>query len=134
MCNDAYRDMTHKEMAVYLQTFLGTLGQLAVREFVLSNGRIADIYATGTLGSLIIEVKTEYRDSYLRDIIKKYANHADRLILAIPEGRAPRQIYRSPLDWLDTSVDLVGIIEVAWDGVRMIRAATVRQKQVGHRD
>ncbi len=85
MDNEPYRDLTHDEAAQEIADGFEDKGFEVKHEFLLPNGRIADLMVlTPQRDLLIIEVKSFYKPSYVEAALVKYQAYCHSLWLAVP--------------------------------------------------
>jgi hypothetical protein len=122
MDNEVYRDLGHDEAADLLQHFYLKRGYRPHREFVLTNGRRADLFIMARNRDFnIVEVKTEFKTSFLELTFLKYNTEAHCLWLAVPGLQSSRLDNQfSSLQW-KTERDGVGVIAVHRDRIQLLR-------------
>jgi hypothetical protein len=70
---------------------------------------------------IIIEVKTTWRESYIRDSIRKYGEFCEYLLIATPPTLCIEDAHYAPLTWCDERCDQVGILHIDWQGISLVR-------------
>jgi hypothetical protein len=121
MSENAYMDMTHQEMKRALVTAWRELGVIATTEQPLPNGARADVFVLLHGMVLIYECKTDWRENYFRIAAHKYGAHCDFLLIATPPGLRRQSNLAQALAWFEAKAENVGLIEVSWNGVKVIR-------------
>lgn len=121
MSENAYNDMTHTEMKKAIQATWKALGVIATREQSLPNGMRADVLVLLHGITLIYECKTDWRENYFRTAAHKYGAYCDFLLIAVPPGLRQHTCLSGILRWTEAKVENVGLVEVTWEGIKVMR-------------
>jgi hypothetical protein len=121
MCNPANLDLTHSELILVVARELSPLWSHVYKELLLTNRKIADIYATYGETRIIIECKTRITQSIIETAYQKYQTQCDYLAIACPPQPVPWTTGRSPVSWPDDHIENVGLWLVDWTGIREVR-------------
>jgi hypothetical protein len=119
--------LTHSQMQDRIIALMTGYATNIQKEKTLANGKIADVIYEQGLKTIIIEVKSYYKESYVEAALAKYGTECDYLYIATPYGAIPPGDDRGPLWWQDNTVSKVGLIEIA-DGVIVVRRHPVDLK------
>lgn len=127
MDNEPYETLTHHKAADLIAAELRRIDWRAEREFVLPDGRVADVFCRTDDGDFaIIEVKAELKASLLSDACRKYGRWSNLLWLAVPDlvyGKV-EHAETSPT-WRDQR-DAIGILGVYHGGLAAYRSPHMR--------
>lgn len=123
MDGDAYRDMSHYEMQQFIWRKVAPFADYANVEQRLDNGRIADVFYQVGATTVIVEVKTELKESLIESAWRKYHAHCQYLVYACPPQPLIPDRHRLLLSWNEERLQRVGIWSVEWAGIREIRPA-----------
>lgn len=124
MYGDLYREPTHTEMQQLIWFSVDRFADKAEIEERLPNGRIADIIYTFHNTTVIVEVKTELKQSLIQRAYNKYYAYCDYLVMATPERYIRHEARKAPLSWRDTHSEAVGIWRVTWEGIEELHPAS----------
>jgi len=123
MYGDAYRDMTHYEMQQFIWRKVAAFADYANIEQRLPNGKIADVYYQVGQTTVIIEVKTQLKESLIENAWSKYNRHCDYLAIACPPQLCYDDNSQLISGWARPAYESVGIWWVEWHGLTQIRPA-----------
>lgn len=121
MSETLQKPLDHDTIQALLYTWLMERDYYARLEHRLSNGRIADIYAINSNGTVIIEVKPRFLHRYVEEAYGKYQQDCKVLVLAVGEYQMPALYTQSPITWGDDRLHKVGIWLVQANGITVIR-------------
>lgn len=123
MSNDLYREPSHSELKSICAGYLRALSFVVETEKTLPNGRIADVYATGTFGILIVECKTILKDALVKSAHEKYSRHANSVYVASSEAEVAMYLTANQIVGWALPHDAIGILSVSWERVSAARNA-----------
>lgn len=133
MYGDAYRDMSHYEMQQLIWRAVAKFADYANIEQRLSNGKLADVfYQVGNV-TVIVEVKTQLKQSLIQSAWQKYSQHCHYLAYACPFQLCHHD--QAPLlsAWTEERISRVGIWFCDWTGLtEQRRCCRLDIKTPGH--
>jgi hypothetical protein len=113
--------MTHKEIQDEIKFLLQGVAVNIETEYKLPNGKIADVYCEVEGIQVIVEVKTELKQSLLENILTKYGDQCDILIVATPPTYHHLKENEIPLSWPNEQVERIGIWHIDWLNLIVMR-------------
>lgn len=123
MYGDAYRDMTHTEMAQFIWQKVVKFADYANTEQRLPNGKIADVFYQVGQTEVIVEVKTELKQSLIEAAYRKCSGCCHYLAVACPPQLCGNDSAPLLTSWSSEQIDAVGIWWVEWQGLTQVRPA-----------
>jgi hypothetical protein len=125
------RILAHQLLVELVWANVSQWAENAERERTLPNGKIADIYFEEMGYRVIIEVKTQLKQSIVDDVIRKYWSACDFLIIAAPEDQFPKPTVLDALLW-ETQLDKrIGHLRIGANGVRLTRPPQMLHAKTG---
>lgn len=123
MCNPANIELSHSEICERLVKQAQNFADKVEREYRLPNKKIADLYFQYSRMSVIVEVKTIIKESYIIETYEKYHEHCHFLYVAAP----PQKVFDVRKGFFSIlparPQDKIGIWFVDWLGVTWYRDA-----------
>lgn len=122
--NETNGQPSHSDMIKLLARHLEAGGAAVKTEHRIPNNKIADVAYATPYGSIhVIEVKTTVRPYLIAEALQKYGNHAHYVWIAAPVGDPALHPTLPGLWRWRSDEEHVGLIEVAWEGPRVITPA-----------
>lgn len=123
MYGDAYRDPSHSEIQQLIWRKVAQFADYAQVEQRLLNNKVADVFYQCGRTTVIVEVKTQLKDSLIETAFEKYGKLCDYLVIASPAQLIRHDKYDPVSGWRAENVKRVGIWWVSWEGITEIRPA-----------
>lgn len=111
----------HQLMQTVLELNLLEWAENVEIEKTLQNKKIADVYYEHDGKRYIIEVKSDYKASYIHEAALKYMFMCDFLFVAVPAGRVPKNAHRGRMYWGEPIDDRVGLLEIGNFGIAVVK-------------
>lgn len=122
--NETNGQPSHSDMIKLLARHVEAGGAAVKTEHRMPNNKIADVAYASPFGSIhVIEVKTILRPHLIAEALQKYGNHAHYVWIAAPVGDPLLHPTLPGLWRFCSDEEHVGLIEVAWEGPRVISQA-----------